>query len=161
MNTDQKELLQQLAQLGDLVVVRQDKRFELNEKGEVALQTQLDAVLYFLQRLDAPMLKQILDKELTYQNFDHKTFIRKLSDAFDSFLDTGDSYLNRFEGNCNSGICTNKHCKGFAFVGNKSNNYMDLILEIKEDKVTDIYECNDFSTDNFSIQKNNKVLIDE
>lgn len=95
------------------------------------------------------MLKQILDKELTYQNFDHKILITKLSDAFDSFLDTGDSYLNRFEGNCNSGICTNKHCKGFAFVGNKSNNYMDLILEIKDDKVTDIYECNDFSTDNF------------
>ncbi|WP_297513908.1 hypothetical protein [Flavobacterium sp.] len=47
MNTHQKELLQHLAQLGDLVVVSQDKRFELNKKGEVTLQTQLDAVLNF------------------------------------------------------------------------------------------------------------------
>ena len=83
------------------------KRIKLNDDAEISLATQLDAVLYFMQRLDTDMLKLILEGYFTYQDYDKKTFLRKLSYVFDEFHDKGNTYLNIFEGKCNSSVCTN------------------------------------------------------
>jgi hypothetical protein len=110
--------------------------------------------------MDSNMLNLILDKNLPYQDYEKKMFVKKLSYAFDEFLSRGNSYLNRFEGKCTSNICTNANCKGFSFVGNSSKDYMDLILEIKNNKVTDIYECSKFINSETGILKNEKICID-
>ena len=161
MNASQKELLKQLAQMGDVILVQDGgKRIKLNEEAEIALQTQLDAVLYFIQRLDVGMLRLILEDCNTYQNYDKKTFVKKLSYVFDEFTSKGNSFLNVFEGKCNSSVCTNMNCRGYSFLGNKTNDYMDLIIEVKENNVSDIFECYDFSNENDTIQKNDKITID-
>lgn len=161
MMTEQKELLKQLAEFGDVILVQEDgRRIKLNDDAEISLATQLDAVLYFMQRLDGGMLKLILEDYFTYQDYDKKTFLRKLSYVFDEFLDKGNTYLNVFEGKCNSSVCSNLNCKGFSFVGNKTNHYMDLIIQIKGDKVCDIYECYDFQNENDTILKKGKITID-
>lgn len=161
MDSEKKILLKQLAELGDVILVQDDgRRIKLNDDAEISLATQLDAVLYFMQRLDNGMLKLILDDYYTYQDYDKKTFLRKLSYVFDEFHDKGNNYLNVFEGKCNSSVCTNLNCKGFSFVGNKTTHYMDLIIEIKDDKVCDIYECYDFQNENDTILKKGKITID-
>ena len=161
MKTEQKELLKQLAEFGDVILVQDyGRRIKLNDDAEISLATQLDAVLYFMQRLDTDMLKLILEDYFTYQDYDKKTFLRKLSYVFDEFHDKGNTYLNIFEGKCNSSVCTNLNCKGFSFVGNKTTHYMDLIIEIKDDKVCDIYECYDFQNENDAILKKGKITID-
>jgi hypothetical protein len=161
MDIEKKELLKQLTELGDVILVQDDgRRIKLNDDAEISLVTQLDAVLYFMQRLDGGMLKLILEDYFTYQDYDKKTFLRKLSYVFDEFLDKGNTYLNVFEGRCNSSVCSNLNCKGFSFVGNKTNHYMDLIIQIKEDKVCDIYECYDFQNNNDIILKEDKITID-
>ena len=58
MNTEQKELIKQLAEMGEVVLITNGNRVHLNENGTVALQTQVDAVLYFLQRLDIDWKKR-------------------------------------------------------------------------------------------------------
>ena len=161
MDSEKKILLKQLAQMGDVILVQDDgKRIKLNDDAEISLATQLDAVLYFMQRLDSDMLKLILEDYFTYQDYDKKTFLRKLSYVFDEFHDKGNTYLNVFEGKCNSSVCTNLNCKGFSFVGNKTNHYMDLIIQTKESKVSDIYECYDFQNENYAILKKSKIIID-
>jgi hypothetical protein len=161
MNTKQKELLKQLAQMGDVILVQEDgKRIKLNDDAEISLASQLDAVLYFMQRMDNGMLKLILEDCYTYQDYDKKTFLKKLSNVFDEFLGKGNTYLNVFEGKCNSAACSNLNCKGFSFVGNKTNHYMDLIIQTKESKVSDIYECYDFQNENDTILKKDKIIID-
>ena len=161
MNSEKKILLKQLAQMGDVILVQDDgRRIKLNDDAEISLATQLDAVLYFMQRLDSDMLKLILEDYFTYQDYDKKTFLRKISYVFDEFHDKGNTYLNVFEGKCNSSVCTNLNCKGFSFVGNKTTHYMDLIIEIKDDKVCDIYECYDFQNENDTILKKGKITID-
>ena len=60
MNREQKQLLQQLAQMGEVILITNGNRVHLNENGTVALQTQVDAVLYFLQRLDIAMVSSVL-----------------------------------------------------------------------------------------------------
>ena len=160
MNTEQKELLKQLAQIGEVVLITDGNRLHLNDNGTVALQTQVDAVLYFLQRLDIEMVSSVLEDNRTYQNFTKPIFIKKLEDALDEFIEAGDTYLNRYEGLCNSKSCNYK-CKGFSFVGNKSGNYFDLIIDVKDGAVDDIYECFSFQCQNQGIEKNEFIVIDK
>jgi hypothetical protein len=160
MTPEQNKVLQQLAQMGDVVHVQEDgSRIVLNEQGRVALETQADAVLYFFQRMDISMLKLVLDDAHTYQDYEKKVFLKKLDYAFDDLLQAGNTYLNRYEGFCNSEECNFK-CKGYSFVGNVTNDYMDLILEIKNNKVTDIYECSKFVNSETDILKKENISID-
>jgi hypothetical protein len=161
MDSKKKELLKQLAQIGDVILVQEDgKRIKLNDDAEISLASQLDAVLYFMQRMDEDMLNLILEDCYTYQDYDKRTFLKKLSNAFDEFQRKGDTYLNVFEGKCNSAACSNLNCKGFSFVGNKTNQYMDLIIQTKESKVSDIYECYDFQNENDTVLKKDKIIIE-
>jgi hypothetical protein len=161
MTPEQKDIMQQLAQMGDVVYVQQDgSRIVLNEKGSIPLESQADAVLYFFQRMDISMLMLVLDDAHTYQDYEKKVFLKKLDYAFDELLSRGNTYLNRFEGNCTSNVCTNVNCQGFSFVGNSSQDYMDLILEIKNNKVTDIYECSKFINSDTDILKKENICID-
>jgi hypothetical protein len=160
MNREQKQLLQQLAQMGEVVLINNGNRFHLNENGTVALKTNADAVLYFLQRLDIKMLKLVLEDGCTYQNFEKPLFIKKLDAALDEFIETGDTYLNRYNGWCNSESCNYK-CNGYSFVGNNSGNYFDLIIDVKDGVVKDIYECFSFKCESERIHKNEYIIVDK
>lgn len=160
MNTEQKELLKQLAQMGEVVLITNRNRVHLDDKGTVALKTQADAVLYFLQRLDIDMVSSVLEDNRTYQNFAKSLFIKKLEDVLDEFIAAGDTYLNRYKGSCNSKSCNYK-CKGYTFVGNNSGNYFDLIIDIKDGVVNDIYECFSFKCEIKVIDKSGRIGIDK
>ena len=160
MTAEQKELLKKLAQMGEVILISNGNRVHLNENGTVALKTQVDAVLYFLQRLDIDMVSSVLEDDRTYQNFAKPLFIKKLEDAIDEFIEAGDTYLNRYEGSCNSKSCNYK-CKGYSFVGNNSANYFDLIIDIKHGVVNDIYECFKFKLEINGVIKNRRIAIDK
>lgn len=124
------------------------------------IKTQSDAVLYFLQHLDIEMIDSVLESNRTYQDFEKHTFVQKLGYALDEFVQSGDTYLNRFPGQCNSKICNYK-CKGFTFIGNISGNYFDLIIDIKEGVVQDIYECIFFKCLENGVSKSKRIVIDK
>jgi hypothetical protein len=161
MNTKQQEILKQLAKIGDVIFIRTDgSRLIINDEGKVPLQTQADAVLYYIERLDNDMLKLILDTDYVNKEFDKKAFINNIANAFVKFSETGNTFLNRYEGKCTSGVCTNSNCTGFSFVGNKTHDFMDLIVKTENDKVIEIFECNQFENENNDLLKNHKVTID-
>jgi hypothetical protein len=160
MNAEQKDILNQLAQMGEVVYVKKDgSRIVLNEMGSIPLQTQADAVLYFFQRMDISMLKMVLDDAHKYQDFEKKVFLKKLDYAFDDLLQAGNTYLNRYEGFCNSEEFNFK-CKGYSFVGNVTNDYMDFIFDIRDQRVFDLYECSQFVCTSDSILKNENISLD-
>ena len=68
--------------------------------------------------------------------------------------------MNRYEGVCNSKTC-NFNCKGFSFVGNKSEDYLDLIIDTQDGVVLDIYECFSFKCENQEIKKNEYIGLDK
>ena len=160
MDSEKKKLLKQLAQMGKVVLITNGNRVHLNENGTVALRTQVDALLYFLQRLDIAMVSSVLEDKRTYQNFGKPLFIKKLEDALDEFIEAGDTYLNRYKGLCNSKSCNYK-CKGYSFVGNNSGNYFDLIIDVKDGVVNDIYECFSFKCEDEEIHKNEHIVVDK
>ena len=49
----------------------------------------------------------------------------------------------------------------YSFIGNNSGNYFDLIIEVKDELVNDIYECLSFKCEDEGIHKNENILIDK
>lgn len=160
MDPEKQKLLCQLSEMGDVVLITNGNRFNLNENGTIALKTQVEAILYFLQRLDIDMVSSVLEDTRTYQDFAKPLFIKKLDNALDKFIEAGDTYLNRYKGSCDSKSCNYK-CKGYSFIGNNSGNYFDLIIEVKDELVNDIYECLSFKCEDEGIHKNENILIDK
>ena len=114
------------------------------QQPEISAQsTQSDAVLYFIRKLDVGMVSDLLDDKRSYQDMPKFRFINKLEIALDKFIDAGDTWLERYDGCCDSKTCNFKF-SGYRFVGNNSTMYMDLIVEIKDGMVLDIYECTQF-----------------
>lgn len=127
---------------------------------ELNLQTQALAVIHFIQKLDIEMVDSLLDDSREYQDMKKDVFINKFGHALNEFIESGDTFLNSTKGFCDSVICNYK-CKGFSFVGNNSGNFIDLIIEIEEGKVLDIYECTHFKTKEDIVSKNKRIEIDK
>ncbi len=120
------------------------------------LATQERAIIHFITTMDIDMINTFLDDNLTYQDFEKCVFISKLQDTFDEFKKLGDTKFITHEGKCNS---CNKGCKGFSFIGDVTNNYMDIIVEASDGKIKDLYECADFKNINPKLAKNERIYI--
>ena len=129
-------------------------------KNNDKLKTQAQAVVYFIQQLDIEMVNSLLDDTREYQDMNKDIFINKLGHALNEFIEAGDTFLYSTKGFCDSVICNYK-CNGLSFVGNNSGNYIDLIIEIEEGKVLDIYECTYFKTKENIVAKNKRIEIDK
>lgn len=127
---------------------------------KIKLDTQSQAVVHFIQQLDIEMLDTLLDDKLEYQDMKKDLFINKLGHAFNEFIEAGDTFLNATKGCCDSVFCNFK-CEGVSFVGNKSGNFINLIIEIEDGEVIDIYECTDFKTNTNTQSKNRRIVIDK
>lgn len=162
MTPTQKSLLKQLAQMGDLTIVKQNgARINVDENLKPRLKTQFDAVLYFFQRMDIEMLTMILDDDREYQDLEKKVFLKKLAIAFEDFQAHGNTFLNIYNGKCVGCNCSEQKYSGISFLGNKSNHYMNVLFEIENDKILDIFECADFERDLNTFVKGRRIQIDK
>jgi hypothetical protein len=160
MEAKKETFFKQLTQVGMDVFLTNENRVGLNDDSKISLNTQEDAVLYFLQCIDINMVALILDDNRTYQNFEKPLFIKKLDIALDEFIVAGDTYLNSYRGACNSESCSFK-CKGYSFVGNNSNHYFDLIFDVQDGVVNDIFECINFKCNIHGIKKSSLIEIEK
>ena len=124
-----------------------------------ALKTQSDAVIHFIKNLDIDMIDTLLDDKYTYQDLKKNIFIQKLGIAFNEFIDAGDIQLEVYNGFCSQFTCNNQ-CSGFRFSSSKSGLYFDLIIDIDNGIVTDIYECSSFLCLSAVSSVAKRVLID-
>ena len=129
---------------------------DLSKKHD--LTSHVGAVIYFISKLDIEMLYDILDGNLTYQDFKKQKFLYQLQLVFEEFQKLGDTYLEIYDGKCNR---CNKCDSGISFIGNISKTYIDIIIKSDQDKVTDIFECSDFKNNNAQIVKKGRQLIDD
>lgn len=123
------------------------------------LNTQSDAVIHYIKHLDIDMIESLLDGELTYQDFSKITFIQKFGVALDEFIQAGDTELLISNGFCNEFICNNQ-CSGYRFSSKTTGLYFDLIIDIEDGQVTDIYECSSFLCLSSDTNANKRVRID-
>ena len=142
MTPEQLKLIQQLAQLGDVTIVKRGTSSLINAISE----------------MDCRAIELILEDNVSYQDTTKSIFLQKLKEVFTDFQKE-DNKLIPYEGKCNSDKCTNKNKRGIAFVGNKSGRYIDFIIEQNEDStVKDIYTCSVFCTNENVIDENKRKL---
>ena len=108
--------------------------------------THKDAVEYFIGRMDIYALDKILDYR-EYSDVDKPVFLEKLNIVFDTFKERGNIRLVSTNGVCKG--CQNGHI-GVAFIGDNDDTYLELMIMSENDKVTDIFECNNFKLDTYS-----------
>ncbi len=106
-----------------------------------ATKTKKDRILEAIERMDTGMLDLLLADEKTYFDVRKGFFLEKLQLTFDAFRKRGDTKLLRHAGICNSNYCSNKGCTGYAFVGDKTEAYMQWLVKETEDDVEDIFHC--------------------
>jgi len=124
-----------------------------------AITTQSDAVIHFIKNLDIDMIDTLLEDKYTYQDLKKSVFIQKLGIAFDEFTKPGDTQLEVNNGFCSQFICNNQ-CSGLRFSSKESGLYFDLIIDIDNGIVTDIYECSSFMCLSADLNAVKRVLID-
>ena len=73
-------------------------------------------------------------------------------------LKAGDTFLQCHSGFIIQKLCNYK-CKGCFFIGNHSGNYIDMIFEIKDGVVQDIYECSEFKMQVKYLKKNERIVL--
>ncbi|MFN8295706.1 MAG: hypothetical protein U0T69_05890 [Chitinophagales bacterium] len=120
------------------------------------LSTQAEAVIYYIQEMDIEMIDLILDKDKTYQEFPKREFIEKLGDAFDIMKLLHNEKLIGYPGFCGSDDCPNQCKNGYSFIGNTSNHKIDLLFEVKNGEIQDLFECSVFEI--LSKEKNTDFL---
>jgi hypothetical protein len=125
---------------------------------ESKLKTQEQAIIHFFSHMDIEMLDEFLELE-QYQDMPKAKFLGLLNDAFCKCDEAGDSHLIKYPGACN-GCAENKGCTGFAFLGNKTGNYLNMVIKTKDDRVIDLFECSSFKSDTPE-KKGRKVWIDD
>ena len=142
MTPEQLKLVQQLAELGDVTVVKRG----------------ISGLINAISEMDCKAIELILEDNVSYQDTTKSIFLQKLKEVFTDFQKE-DNKLIPYEGKCISDKCTNKNKKGIAFVGNKSGRYINFIIEQNEDStVKDIYTCSVFCTNENVIDENKRKL---
>lgn len=130
-----------------------------NEITPDHIKTHADAIIHFIKNLDIDMVDDLLDEKYTYQDLKKIFFIQQFSLAFDEFIAAGDTQLKVSKGFCNEVICNNQ-CSGYRFSSSRSGLYFDLIIDIEEGQVTDIYECKSFTCSAADLRVKKRVLIE-
>ncbi len=121
------------------------------------LNTQLDAVLYYMQIMDIDMLGTLLDRQAQYQDMDKDIFLSRLDVVFQTFKDQGAVYLTKHKGKCTGcspfGI-------GYLFKGNVGQRHIAFIFVIDQEKnISDFYECSEF-TKGQELDLDNRIVLD-
>jgi hypothetical protein len=119
-----------------------------------------ELIIKGFQYMDCDMLDILLEDNKTYQDATKKVFIEKINEAFSKLKKFGDTFLIPYQGFCNYQACNNRGCRGYSFVGNKSNKHIDLIFEELDNDVNDIYHCNGFKNNDISVETENLISID-
>jgi hypothetical protein len=94
-------------------------------------------------QMDSVLLEALLDDKKTYQGAPKELFLLRLEEQFQRLREGGDVYLNPLQGECNAAYCKKNH-EGFAFVGDRSGDHIDLIFEEEELTYSNIFDCTGF-----------------
>lgn len=104
-----------------------------------------DLFFLFIIKMDDQMLQSVLDDEATYMNFNAGDFADFISDKIAYHRTLGDTTLLALPGTINDGKTA-----AYSFMGNKSKERMDVVIQVNEQKeLLSVEAAPDFVFDEF------------
>ena len=122
-----------------------------------ALETQFDAVVHFFCEMDIDMIDAVLGRIPKLQSMKKQKFISQLEKVFQNFKSAGDTCLIKLPGNCNNCYVGKA---GYVFVGNKSKNYINILFDLNQGIITDMFECAFLKPKENSLILNNQIPLE-
>jgi len=98
----------------------------------------INRIWFAIMEMNSFTLEMLLDAKIDYEDIGKDKFIEKLYDRFQDHKTWGDSELFLDLASCNGCNCNQAVC---VFTGIYSDKKFALFFEIKNNKITDIYEC--------------------
>lgn len=89
-----------------------------------------DMLLFFIIRMDIPMIATMLNEAETYAAMDHDRFLAFLEQGFERHRAIGDNTVLALQGK----FGPDKQV-GYSFIGNKSQHPFELVLVADEQKM--------------------------
>ena len=145
MTPEQKILIEQLLEMGDVRFVKSDA--SLNK-----------LIVKAISELDIELLETLVENQL--RNDKKKEFIEKIKLKFNKFIENNDTHLIAHSGSCKASWCHNNGAIGFTCIGNNSNTHCDIIFEQENGVCTDICKCNSFKVNDIFINKAREKELD-
>ena len=144
MTPEQKILIEQLLEMGDVRFVKSDaSRNKLIVKA--------------ISEMDLEQLEILTENYLS--EYKREEFLKYIKSKFNKFKENNDTHLIAHSGSCDSYYC-NKGASGFTFIGNNSNTHCDIIFENENGVCTDICRCSMFKVDDIFINKAREKKLD-
>ena len=144
MTPEQKILIEQLLEMGDVRFVKSDaSRNKLIVKA--------------ISEMDLEQLEILTENYLS--EYKREEFLKYIKSKFNKFKENHDTHLIAHSGSCDSYYC-NKGASGFTFIGNNSKTYCDIIFENENGVCTDICKCHSFKVDDIFINKAREKKLD-
>jgi hypothetical protein len=107
----------------------------------------LDTIVYFIETMNSDRLDQYLSNDMYGDKYSSELNLL-LGGVFWKFKKGGDKRLTPYQG-----ICNDTQREGFSFVGDKTGNYIDLLITIEKNIVSDIIDCDNFTSLNIDEAK--------
>lgn len=114
-----------------------------------------DKTVQAIQEMNIDSLEVILNDDKSYIDVSKELFLAKLSSKFEKFKTQGITQFTKVS----KGTCQKCHkgCSGFTF-STKNNDYLDLIIEEKDNKIIDITQCSAFENKE-EIRKEKNIFL--
>ena len=106
----------------------------------------LQKVLDCFTTMDIYGLHLLMKDEYSYNNCSKEVFLRALEEVFTSLSVDNDQLIVK-NGRCGSCECNNSGSMGYSFIGNHEKNYLNLIFNVVDHDIKDIFACGEFQTD--------------
>lgn len=104
-----------------------------------------DLFFLFIIKMDNQMLQSVLDEEATYMNLSAADFADFINEKMKYHKTLGDTTLLALPGKINDGKTA-----AYSFMGNKSKERMDIVIEVSEQKeLLSVHAAPDFVFDEF------------
>ena len=112
-------------------------------------------ILNAIKKMDINLLNLVLDNKYSYLDVPKELFIKELSSKFERLKKQG---ITEFS-NVSKGTCQECYegCVGYTFL-TKKNDYLDLLIEEKDNGIIDITQCTTFKNDE-KITKEKNIFL--
>lgn len=137
MTPEQKILIEQLWEMGDVTFIKSD-----SSRNELIVKA--------ISEMDLEQLEILTENYLSQDK--REEFLKDIKSKFNKFKENNDTHLIAHSGSCNAYQC-NIGASGYTFIGNNSNTYCDIIFENENGVCTDICLCLKFKVDDIFINK--------
>ena len=144
MNPEQKILIEQLLEMGDVTFIKSDS--SCNE-----------LIVKAISEMDLEQLEILTENYLSQSK--REDFLKEIKSKFIKFKENNDTHLIAHSGSCNAYHC-NIGASGYTFIGNNSKTYCDIIFENENGVCTDICLCSMFKVDDTFINRARQKELD-